>query len=84
MADQTVTFIRGADGKLYALDEEQLAQFEVTDATTKKNVDDILDKAKEDFKAAKLSPNVVTQIQQVKGCVRTTALSPEAFTTTKK
>ena len=84
MADETVTFIRGADGKLYALNEEQLAQFEVTDATTKKNVDDILDKAKEDFKAAKLSDNVVKQIQQAQGCVKTIAQSPEIHTNTKK
>jgi hypothetical protein len=77
MADETVTFIRGADGTLYALSDEQLQQFK---APNQPQVDNILKTAKEDCKAFKLSPNVVQQIQQVKGCVRTTAQTPEAHT----
>ena len=83
MADEKVMFIRGADGALYVLSEDQLAKFQVANED-KVKVDNILDKAKEDFKVAKLSTNVVKQIQQVNGCVKTTAVSPEAFTTTKK
>ena len=83
MADEKITFIRGADGTLYALSDDQLAQFKVADEN-KKKVDDILNKAKEDFKAAKLSDNVVKQIQQAQGCVKTIAESPEIHTNTKK
>jgi hypothetical protein len=83
MADEKVMFIRGADGALYVLSEDQLAKFKVAD-DGKKAVDDILDKAKEDFKAAKLSENVVKQIQQVQGCVKTIAESPEVYTNRKK
>jgi len=83
MADEKVMFIRGADGALYVLSEDQLAKFQVANED-KVKVDDILDKAKEDFKAAKLSANVVKQIQQVQGCVKTIAESPEIYTNTKK
>ena len=81
MADETITFIRGADGVLYALSEDQLKRYPPANAA---QVNDILDKAKEDFKVAKLSPNIVKQIQQVNGCVKTTAVSPEAYSNTKK
>jgi hypothetical protein len=82
MADK-ITFIRSADGVLYALSDDQLAPFKVAE-DKQTLVDDILNKAKEDCKAIKLSTNVVTQIQQVNGCVKTTAQSPEVHTNTKK
>ena len=80
MADEKITLIRGEDGTVYALSYEQLQQFK---APNQQQVDDILKTAKEDCKAFKLSPNVVTQIQQVQGCIKTTAKSPEAHTNTK-
>jgi hypothetical protein len=81
MADEEITLIRGADGTLYALSGEQLQQFI---APEQQKVNDILKTAKEDCKAIKLSTNVVQQIQQVQGCVKTTAQSPEVHTNTKK
>ena len=81
MADEKITLIRGEDGTLYALSYEQLQQFKVPNQP---QVDDILKTAKEDCKAFKLSTNVVTRIQQVQGCIKTTAQSPEAHTNTKK
>ena len=78
---ERTTLIRGADGKLYALSDTDLAPFR---GEKEKETTDILKKAKEDRKPAKLSDSVVQQIQAVQGCVHTTAASPEIYTNTKE
>jgi hypothetical protein len=83
MADEKKTFVRGADGALYALSDDDLAPFKVEESK-KQKVDEILKREKEDFGAVKLSDNAIKQIQAAGGCVKTTAELPEIYTNTKK
>ena len=78
------TLIRGADGTLYAMTDEQLKKFAVSDQQ-QKAVDKILADADADFVAGRLSTDVITKIQQAQGCVQTIAFGdPEPEISTNR
>jgi len=76
------TFIRGADGALYAMTDDDLKHFRLK-PQQEEDVDKILADADADFVAGKLSSGVILQIQAANGCVKVTAASdppPQIFT----
>jgi hypothetical protein len=81
MADDKVTFVRGADGTLYTLSEDTLTKLTSQQQT---DVDGILNKHNQNVKTHQLSKDVVTEIQAVNGCVKVTAQAPDVYTNNKK
>lgn len=73
-------FVRGADGTLYVLTDEQLAPYRVTN---QEEVNKILADEDADVRAGRLSSSAIIQIQAVNGCVKVTAASdplPDVYT----